>query len=169
MWGRKKRFPFEIRPILKCQRLTAKELLARRYGIRPSEGPSEWVDLEWQVWLSVLWKPLPVSRQAVLTVRTLLGCGLAAFSALYISPVLRNRYFIVFAVTFVASGCFQLVEVSRWRYEPMRNSLSRLASMLTELAEVNAATRKDHDGSEGGASLTLSADTKEDGLSHDGP
>lgn len=163
MWGRKKRFPFEIRPVLKCQRLAATQLLVRRYGINPSKGPGDWVDLEWQVWLSVLGKQPPVFREALLTMRTFLGCGLAEISALYVSPALRNRYFIAISVVFIASGCFQSLDFAKRRYEPMRSSLTRLVSLLVELAETNTATQKEENGPDKGPNLAINTDAKEDG------
>jgi hypothetical protein len=36
MWARQKKVPFEIRPVLKCQRMAATQLLKRKYGITPS-------------------------------------------------------------------------------------------------------------------------------------
>jgi len=164
MWGRKKRFPFEIRPVLKCQRLAATQLLVRRFGIDPSKGPWDWVDLEWQVWLSVLGKQPPVFREAFLTMRTFLGCGLAEISALYISPALRNRYFVAISVVFIISGCFQSLDFAKRRHEPMRSSLARLVSVLVELAETNTATKKkEENGPDKGSHLAINAEDEKDG------
>jgi len=46
MWARMKKTPFEIRPVLKCQRMAATQLLKRKYGVAPSKGQWEWVDRE---------------------------------------------------------------------------------------------------------------------------
>jgi hypothetical protein len=161
MWGRKKRVPFEIRPVLQCQRSAATQLLIRRYGITPSKGPGAWVDLEWQVWLSTLGKQPPVFREALLTMRTLLGCGLAQLSALYILPALRNRYFVAITVAFIASGCVQSLDFAKLKYDPMRHSLARLMFVLAELAETNTATKKEESGQPKRSSLTMDNDAKE--------
>jgi hypothetical protein len=164
MWGRRKRFAFEIRPVLKCQRMAAKQLLIRRYGINPtSSGPGDWVDLEWQAWLTVLGKQPPAFREALLAMRTFLGCGLAAFAALYILPVLRNRYFIALSLVFAASGCYQSMEFARLRFQPVRSSIARLASILFELAETNARTNEGDNGLRKEPSLAIDSDTKEAG------
>lgn len=70
MWGRGKKFPFNIRPVLYCQRVAARQLLMRRYGLSPSKGPGPLVDLEWQAWLSVIAKPSKRYNMAVFGART---------------------------------------------------------------------------------------------------
>jgi len=93
-WGRGKRFPFEVRPVLHCQRLAATQLLIRRYGINPSRGLSEPVDLEWQVWLSILGKQAPPElREAFLMMRSLsdvdwLDSRLSIFRLCFGTPIL---------------------------------------------------------------------------------
>jgi hypothetical protein len=159
-WGRGKRFPFEVRPVLHCQRLAATQLLMRRYGITPSRGLSEPVDLEWQVWLSILGKQPPGLRETFLMMRTFLGCGLAGLSALYISPALRNSYFVAISVVFAASGCVQSWSFSKLKYDPMRQSLSRLASVLVELAETNTSIKNPEVGLDKRSSLTINTDAK---------
>jgi hypothetical protein len=161
MWGRMQRFPFEIRPVLKCQRLAAAQLLSRRYGITPSKGLGEMVDLEWQAWLSVLGKQPLRFRGAFLTMRTFIGCGLAELAALYFSPALRNRYFLAITVVFVASGAFQSWDLAKWKYEPMRGSLARLAAILVELAETNTVAKQRDNGSDKRANLVINT-IKED-------
>jgi hypothetical protein len=51
MWARGKKVPFEIRPILRCQRMAATQLLKRKFAVTLSKGQLEWVDREWQAWL----------------------------------------------------------------------------------------------------------------------
>ncbi len=163
MWGRKKRFPFEIRPTLKCQRLAATQLLKRKYGVNPNNGPWEWVDQEWQVWLSVLGKQPPVFREALLTMRTFLGCGIAELAALYISPTLRNRYFIAITSVLIASGCVQSLDFAKRRYDPMRGSLTRLVAVLAELAETNTTSSNELTSAGNESNLTIDPDDKEGG------
>ena len=136
-WGRGRRFAFEVRPVLRCQRLAATQLLIRRYGITPSKGFSGSVDIEWQVWLAILGKQPPGYREALLAMRTFLGCGLAGLSALCVSPALRNSYFVVVSVVFAIYGSVQSWSFAKLKYDPMRHNLARLASVLVELAETN--------------------------------
>lgn len=130
MCARMQRSPFAIRPVLKCQRLAATQLLARRYGITPSKGSGELVDLEWQAWLLVLGKQPLRFRGVFLTMRTFIGCGLAELAALYFLSALRNRYFVAITMIFLASGVFQSWDFAKWTYEPMRGSIARLAAIL---------------------------------------
>jgi hypothetical protein len=159
-WARKKRFAFEIRPVLVCQRAAATQLLIRRYGISPRTGPSSSADLEWQVWLSVLGKPLESVRESFLAMRTFLACGLAELSALYVSPALRNRYFVAISVTFIAFGCVQSWSFAKLKYEPVRSSLTRLASLMAELSEAKTATKEEERGPE---KSTIAINTETEG------
>jgi hypothetical protein len=159
-WGRKKRFPIEVKPVLDCQRSAATQLLIRRYGINPGKGSRQWINLEWQVWLSIVGKQPSGFLEALLAMRTFLACGLAELSALYISSALRNRYFVAIALVFIASGCVQSLGFAKLRYDPMRYSLNRLASVLAELAETNTAAKKEENVPAKPPSLTIDADAK---------
>lgn len=138
MWARMKKIPFEIRPVLKCQRMAATELLKRKYGVTPSKGQWEWVDQEWQAWLAVLGKAPVGFRERFLTMRVFLGCGLAKLAAMYIVLGLRNRYFVVMTGVLLAAGCFQSMSLATWRREPIRASLTRLLLVMEELAETGS-------------------------------
>jgi hypothetical protein len=129
MWARGKKIPFEIRPVLKCQRLAATQLLKRKFAVTPSTGQWEWVDQEWQAWLAVLGKAPPGLRESFLTMRTFLGCGIAELAALYFVPALRNRYFVTMSTVLFAAGCFQVFSFVRLRGEPIRASLTRLRGL----------------------------------------
>ncbi len=50
MWARGKKVPFEIRPVLKCQRMAATQILKPKYGVAPCNGQWEWVDQQRQAW-----------------------------------------------------------------------------------------------------------------------
>ena len=160
-WGRGKKIPFEIRPVIKCHRMAATQLLRRRYGIDPSKGPWESVDLEWQVWSLVLGRQTQGIRETFLTMRAFLSCGLAEVVAIYVSPALRNRYFIVMAAVFMATGLFQAFGFARRRCNPIRDSFARLASVLSELEELNIITRARDKSSDTGTGLEISTDDKE--------
>ena len=162
MWARQKKVPFEIRPVLKCQRMAATQLLKRKYGVTPSKGQWEWVDQEWQAWLAVLGKAPAGFREAFLTMRTFLGCGLAELAALYIAPALRNRYFFTMSGVLLAAGCFQSLSLARRRREPMRGSLTRLLVLMEELAESRLATAKEETSASSGPDITISTDSKHD-------
>ncbi len=157
-WGRGKRFPREVRPVLHCQRLAATQLLIRRYGITPSKGMPGSVDSEWQVWFSILGKQPPGYREAFLAMLTFLGCGLAGLSAFYISPALRNPYFVAMTVVFAAYGCVQSWIFANLNYDPMSQSLARLARLLVELAETNATTKNPELDPDKRSGLTISTD-----------
>lgn len=137
MWARMNKAPFEIRPVLKCQRVAATRLLKRKYGVTPSKGQWEWVHQEWQAWLAVLGKTPAGFREAFLSMRAFLGSGLAELAAMYIEPTLRNRYFVAMTGTLLVAGCFQSLSLTKRRREPMRFSLMRLLMLMEELAETS--------------------------------
>jgi hypothetical protein len=163
MWARGKKIPFEIRPILKCQRMAATQLLKRKFGVTPSTGHWEWVDQEWKAWLAILGKPPAGFRESFLTMRTFLGCGLAELAALYIIPTLQNRYFVTMGSILFLAGCFQSLSFAKVRREPTRAGLARLLALMEELREIRLATSKEDMGASTGAGLTISTDGKDDG------
>ncbi|MGA2849538.1 MAG: hypothetical protein ABSE46_11115 [Terracidiphilus sp.] len=167
MWARQKKFPFEIRPVLKCQRMAATQILKRKYGVTPSTGAFHWVDQEWETWLAVLGKPPAGFRAAFLTMRTFLGCSLAEIAALYSVPALRNQYFLAMAGVLLAAGCFQSLSIARRRWEPMIGSLARLVVLMEELRETNAATPTEKKSATGGLALSISGDSDDSGKESD--
>jgi hypothetical protein len=163
MWARKKKVPFEIRPVLKCQRMAATQLLKRKYGVTPSRGQWDWVDQEWQGWLAVLGKAPAGFRESFLTMRTFLGCGLAELAALYVVPALQNRYFVTMSGVLLAAGCFQSFSFARRRREPIRASLTGLFVVMEELAELGIAISRKDTSASGGPGLTIVTDGKDEG------
>jgi hypothetical protein len=160
MWARRKKVPFEIRPILECQRMVAAQLLKRKFGV--SKGKWEWVDhQEWQAWQAVLGKAPTWLRESFLTMRIFLGCGIAELAALYIVPALRNRYFVTMSAVLFTAGCLQLFAFVRMRREPIRANLTRLRVLMEELTEVSDRTSKEDKGARG-AGLTISTGGKDD-------
>jgi len=143
MWARSKKVPFEIRPVLKCQRMAATQVLQRKYGVTPSQGQWDWVDQEWQAWLAVLGKTPAGLREAFLTMRTFLACGLAELAALFIAPALRNQFFATMTGVLLAAGCFQSISFARRRGEPVRASFIRLVTLMEELAKARKGTPND--------------------------
>ena len=160
MWARGKKVPFEIRPILRCQRMAATQLLKRKFGVTPSKGQWEWVDQEWHAWLAVLGKVPTGLRESFLTMRIVLGCGIAELAALYIVTALQNRYFVTMSTVLFAAGCFQSFTFVRMRSEP-RASLTRLRTLMEELTEVSRTTSKEDKGASSGAGLTISTGGKD--------
>ncbi len=110
-------------------------LLKHRYGIDKSDSHRLLMDQEWEVWYSVLGKPPAMIQEAMMTMRTIFDCGLAALSALYAAPGLRNPYSVTIAAVLTLSGCYQLSDLAKWRQDRVRVGLVRLRSVVTELAE----------------------------------
>jgi hypothetical protein len=153
MWARGKKVPFEIRAVLICQRTAALQLLRRKYGVLPRKRPSSSVDEEWQAWLAVLGKAPPGLRESFFVMRVTLACGFAEFAALYVCPGLRNRIFVTMCATLLLAGVIQTISFARRRNEPIRQALTRLASIVQELADFSpAAVQKE---ATSGPSLTL--------------
>ncbi|MGA3372650.1 MAG: hypothetical protein ABSC48_12920 [Terracidiphilus sp.] len=154
-WGREKRFPFVARPALRCQRMAATQLLARKYGITPGNGPYEWVDSEWDAWIPVLGTAPPWFRTQVLTSRTLFACGLAELAVIFLSPSLRNVYFYAITVPFLVAGCYPWLGFAKLRYDPMISTLARLHSILVELADVKPQTIESPNSPKKGGEVSL--------------
>lgn len=153
MWARRKKVPFEVRPVLICQRTAALQLLRSKYGVSPRKGPASSVDEEWQAWLAVLGNPPPGLRESFFLMRVSLACGLAELTTLYLCADLRNRYFVTMCGTLLLAGIIQTISFARRRNEPIPQSLTRLASIMQELAELSpAAVAKE---ARSGPSLTL--------------
>jgi len=159
MWARQKKIPFEVRPVLKCQRIAATSLLKRKYGVAPHRGRWEWVDQEWQAWLAVLGKAPAGFRETYLAMRTFLGCGLAELAAMRIAPALRNRNFVVMTGVLLAAGCFQSLSLAKNRREPIRASLTRLLLVMEELADTDRTTAKGEKGTDSGARIVVNTDS----------
>jgi len=148
--------------VLRCWDEAAMRLLKQRYGIDKTDSHRLLMDHEWEVWYSVLGKPPAMLQEAVMTMRTIFGCGLPALSALYVSAGLRNRYFITIAVVLTVSGCYQLFDLAKWRQDRVRVGLVRLRSVLTELAETEGDAPNATDDSDKGFEIAIDSDTKKD-------
>ena len=142
-----------VRPVLICQRTAALQLLRRKYSVSPRRDPSPSVDQEWQAWVAVLGKAPPGLRESFFVMRVTLACGLAELTALYLCPNLLNRFFGTMCSTLLLAGAIQTISFARHRNEPIRQALTRLASIVQELAELSPpAVAKE---ASGGPILTL--------------
>jgi hypothetical protein len=167
MWARGRKVPFEIRPLLKCQRMAATQILKSKYGVTPSKGQWEGVDQEWQAWLAVLGKTPTGVREAFLTMRTFLACGLAELAALCIVSALQNRYFATMTGVLLAAGCFQSISFARRRGEPVRANLIRLLTLMEELAVARRETPKERTDSNKADNISFDTDDSDNGRQED--
>ena len=142
-WGRSREFAVKARPVVRCLHVATKQLLKKRYGIENDPGPGPWDGEVWQVWHSVLGKPLMDFRGATIGARIFLGSGLAGFTALYAIPPLRQRYFVVLSLLLALAGLFTAVSLASWRFNAVKWNISRLRSVLMELSEANEKQRSD--------------------------
>jgi len=125
-------------PAMKCLGHASKELLKMRYGIDVMDSLSPNGE-EWNVWYSVLGKPLPWIKEAIPTMRASLGCGLAGFFALPFAPSLRTWYFLGACSVFAVTGLYMTWNLLRWKTDPVKLNYMRLQSVLLDLAEVGEA------------------------------
>jgi hypothetical protein len=88
-WARGRGFSSEARPVLRCLHVAVQRLLKVRYGIDKIYS-GQFDEGELGVWYSVLGKPVKGFQEAIMVMRTFLGCGLAGLTALYASPALRG-------------------------------------------------------------------------------
>jgi len=159
----RQRIYIESRPVLKCLHFAVTQLLKRGYGIDRTQDLWHSDGGEWRVWYSVLGKPLKGFQEALMTMRTILGCGLAGFSALYVSSALRERYFITLCVVFTFTGCFLSIDLAKWKMDPIRSSYARLRAVLLELSETCAAPGKQTSRPQKSPDVAVGANTDEDG------
>ncbi len=156
-WARGRNYSSAAKPVLKCLYVAVQRLLRVRYGIDRRFG-GQWDDGEWGVWYSALGKPLKEFKEASMSSRTFLGCGLAGFTALYASPPLRGRYFVALCLIFTFAGCFSSVDLARWKFDPVRRSMARLRSVLLELSEASVMTEKPNSDPGKGSSVSIDTD-----------
>lgn len=129
----------DARPVMRCVAIVAEKLLKKRYGIDVIDAVSQFGE-EWQVWYSVLGKPPKSIQETVMAMRTMLGCGLAGFSALLFAPCLVVWYFLAICGVFTITGLGMTWSVFRWKTDPVRLNYLRLQSMLLDLFEVRDRT-----------------------------
>jgi hypothetical protein len=149
-WARGRELFTEARPVLRCLHTATTQLLQERYGIEIN-GDRRLDSGDWNVWHSVIGKPLKALQEGTMAARTFLGCGLAGFTALYVAPALRERYFIALCSMFAVSGLLPSFSLAFWSFNSVRRSLLRLKSVLLALAEVTTATERRNAGSEANA------------------
>jgi hypothetical protein len=150
-------FSRRARPVLKCLYAATKQLLKTRYGLDSEDlGNRTWDADVWEVWRSVLGKPLSDFREASISAKTFLGTGLAGFAALYLAPELRRGYFFALCLTFSFAGLFTLMNLAAWRFGAFKWSIRRLRSVLAELSDaVRAAEKAESDEEPIKASATI--------------
>ncbi len=160
-WAREREFSIEARPVLKCLHIATKQLLKKRYGIeRTWDGHSD--GSEWEVWYSAVGEPPKWFSERRMAARTMLGCGLAGFTALYASPLLRERYFIALCSLFAFAGLFATFDLALWSFNPVRRTMLNLRSVLLELSATTTMTEKQKTDSEsGGPGATIQANDDE--------
>ena len=160
-WARERQFSTAARPVLKCLHTATERLLKERYGIKAAWRLQK-DGSDWGVWYSVLGKPLIWAQEEMLSSRTLLGCGLAGFTALYAAPALRERYFVALCCAFALPGLFVSWELALWNFNAVRRSMLQLKSILLELSESTSSTNgKKPTESQSGLIATKEADHDE--------
>jgi hypothetical protein len=161
-WAREKKIPFNLRPIMTCQRRAALPLLTRKYGVNVPKYPSVQADDEWQTWMLVLGKMPQGLREFFLMTRVTMACGLAELGASDICPTLHNRYFAVVCGVFLLMGFTQTVSSVRRRFEPTRANIMTLAIVMEELKDISLPPQAKKTRAEGGPTLTLSPSEEEE-------
>jgi hypothetical protein len=146
-WARQREFSIKARPVVTCLHIATEQLLKKRYGIEMASNMHS-DGSEWGVWFSSVGEPPKWFSEGRMAARTMLGCGLAGFAALYASPLLRDRYFIVLCSLFAFAGLFVTFDLALWSFNPVRRTLLNLRSVLLELSATNAMTEKENTDSD---------------------
>ena len=145
--ARAREFSIKARPVVTCLHIATEQLLKKRYGIEMASNMHS-DGSEWGVWFSSVGEPPKWFSEGRMAARTMLGCGLAGFAALYASPLLRDRYFIVLCSLFAFAGLFVTFDLALWSFNPVRRTLLNLRSVLLELSATNAMTEKENTDSD---------------------
>jgi hypothetical protein len=126
----------EAQPTLRCLETASEELLQVRYGIKGIGRISSSRE-EFQVWTSVIGKPLMSYMEGMLAGRTTLASGLAGLTAMWWVPDLRERYFFGLCVVFVITGCTIAINQLRWKVDPVKRNVLLLRSVLLDLSDAH--------------------------------
>lgn len=117
-----------------CLVAATEKLMERRYGIEAVRASGS-VSGTWDLWCSVLGKPVAPVIESLNVGRTFLGCGVAGFLAISFAPMLHRPYFVALCSIFTLSGLWTAAAYFfRWRDPAWRHSY-RLRSVLLELQE----------------------------------
>jgi len=124
----------DSRAVRACLGVATETLLKRRYGIGSTQanGPNG----EWQVWYSVVGKPLKHLVAGMNAGRTTLACGLAGFVAVAFAPRLNNRYFLTMSFVFTLGGLWTPLWYFIRTKSPGGLDWFRLRSVIEELREL---------------------------------
>ncbi len=141
----------QAQPVLRCLHAASERLLKARYGIECDDTLSHSRE-ELHVWFSVLGKPLTQYKEGLILGRTSLACGLAGFTALWWTPILRERFFLALCGVFAFTGCWIAVNQLRWTIDPVKLNTLRLQSVLLDLADVQSTEETEGNDAEGDAS-----------------
>jgi len=133
--------PLDARAVRWCLAAAAEKLLERRYGIDPhrANGPNGG---EWQVWYSVLGKPIKSLSESQNAGRTTLACGVSGYLSLSIAPQLIERYYISLCSMFVFAGLWTAGQHFFLARNPIRLDVLRLRSVLLELQDCSPSEPK---------------------------
>lgn len=124
-----------------CLAAATESLLKSKYGIgaQRASGPNGG---EWQVWYSVMGKPLRSLVETRNVARITLACGLAGFLAMLIEPRLIDRYYIGLISVFTFCGFWTPCWIFFQVRNPIRADVLRLQAVLTELEGFSSSADK---------------------------
>src|SRR5271170_5644800 len=95
-------------------------LLKRRYGISPPQGDNPLHQAEVNAWYSVLTgNPSAEELRGNFFVIALHATGWCGIAAIYVTPSLRNDYYIGLCLFLVAYGTYQEFSLARWWSNPV--------------------------------------------------
>ncbi len=132
----------EAKAVWFCVVAATEALLKKSYGINEklASGPNGG---EWQVWASVLGKPITPMVESLNAGRTILATGIAGFVAMMIAPGLAQRYYFSMCSLFVFAGVWTAIGYFRVSRSVVKMHAIRLKSILLELKEASQATHTD--------------------------
>ena len=133
-------FPTKLREVQRVWHRVAEELLARRYGIKPSDRDR---GIDWGVWYSVLGKPRPEDLRGSLLTIAMHAAGWSGVAARHFSPTLNNSYYSRFMVLLIICGLIQGWRVAKVLHDPLVNGMMRVRWILNENRDLTADEKPD--------------------------
>ena len=124
----------EAKSVRFCLVAATEQLLKKRYGIGSARatGPN---GLEWQVWFSVLGKPIRPLVEGRNLGRVLLATGIAGFLSIRFAPGLSDPYYLSLCALFAFAGVWSAFSIYFQFRHPVKANATRLRSVMLELQE----------------------------------
>jgi hypothetical protein len=115
----------------------ARQLLGAKYGIDPKALDQN----DWNVLYQSLGVPAQEDVRASILMMTLEAMGWCGLAAMLFAPGVRNLYYFIFSLAFIAAGLLHDWQVAELRENPHQYGLLRVRLLLEELGRLEAISK----------------------------